>query len=206
MNLKNKIENFKVSCNGNESLFLEKLAKENKWKEQYAKGAFQEYKRFIYLVYVSNSRVVPSKTVDLVWHLHMTFTRSYWHDLCGVLLGREIHHTPSPINSAAKTEDRNNYIETKNLYRAEFGCFPPKEYWGRFVSNKIVTPKSIFLALSSAMFLTACTDNSNNDYEFYLKCAIGAFVLYKVIKWLGPGNGGNRGGGSCSSCSSCGGD
>ncbi|OUS27385.1 hypothetical protein A9Q99_15425 [Gammaproteobacteria bacterium 45_16_T64] len=134
----------------------------------------------------------------------MTFTRSYWHDLCGDILGKELHHSPSLHNEKSISNDHEDYANTLNLYKAEFGYSPPNEYWGRLTGNNRSLAKVVALTLSSSLLLTACTQINGDDIEFYVKCAIGVYVIYKVFKWLGPGKGG--GGCSSSSCSSCGGD
>ena len=38
--------------------------------------------KIIYLAAVSKTPVTPSDEIDQVWHLHLTYTQSYWIDLC----------------------------------------------------------------------------------------------------------------------------
>lgn len=82
-----KLRDFKVLSEGDETIFWEKLTSENGWSLRYAKQIYFEYIRFVWLAKKSHSRIVPSKRVDRVWHLHMTFTKSYWHDFCQDILG-----------------------------------------------------------------------------------------------------------------------
>jgi len=39
--------------------------------------------------------VTPSDTVDQAWHLHLIYTGHYWEELCGKVLGLQLHHEPS---------------------------------------------------------------------------------------------------------------
>ena len=42
----------------------------------------------------SKSSAVPSKLVDLVWHLHILDTKAYFAD-CKEIFGKYIHHSPT---------------------------------------------------------------------------------------------------------------
>ena len=64
-------------------VFSERLARENGWTLPYARRAIREYKRFLYLAVTVEHVVCPSDAVDQVWHMHLTYTRSYWDELCG---------------------------------------------------------------------------------------------------------------------------
>jgi hypothetical protein len=39
-------------------------------------------------LYISTHIVTPSEQVDQVWHLHLTYTRSYWDEFCPNVLGQ----------------------------------------------------------------------------------------------------------------------
>jgi len=201
------LESFQVSSDGDYEIFWHKLAEENGWSLAFSKQVFYEYKRFIHLAKVYGCRVTPSKVIDKVWHMHMTFTKSYWHDLCQDVLQMELHHAPSSLSQKAKREDNECYEKTKELYLVEFGEHPPSKFWpqlGKPINNKRLFG---FLTLSCATLLTACSSTEFKDVEYFLKWAIGIYVVYKVIKWLSNGSGKGGGRGSCSSgCgSSCGG-
>ena len=73
-----RIASFSVD-EGDEALtFASRLARENRWTDAYAVRAIEEYKRLIFLAVVAGHPVTPSDQVDQVWHLHLTYTRSYW--------------------------------------------------------------------------------------------------------------------------------
>ena len=73
--------------------FSERLARDNDWSLDYARRVIREYKRFAFLAIVSGHPVTPSDQVDQAWHLHLLYTRCYWDDFCGEILGKPLHHT-----------------------------------------------------------------------------------------------------------------
>ena len=109
--------------------FSDRLAHENGWSRAFARGAIEEYKKFLYLASISNVPATPSDIVDQVWHLHLTFTRSYWADLCQGVLGRPLHHGPTKGGAAEDAKYVDQYERTLALYRTEFGAEPPPEFW-----------------------------------------------------------------------------
>lgn len=212
MEIKEKIFEFKVVCNSDRELFLKKLTVEQGWSPSFAKCAFVEYKRFIYLATISEDRIVPSKIIDKVWHLHLTFTKSYWQDLCRDLIGKEIHHTPSLADKASRTRDISDYQYTLNLYKSEFGTEAPRRYWPRPGIGKRNVRNPWLPVIGASALLTACSAISNDDIKSVIMWGGGIYILYRVLKWLsshntGGGSGGSGGGGfGCSNCgSSCGG-
>ena len=72
--------------------FEARLARENGWSRAYTQRVIVEYKRFLYLAMTAGHVVTPSEEVDQTWHMHLTYTRSYWERLCRDLLGRSLHH------------------------------------------------------------------------------------------------------------------
>lgn len=109
--------------------FTDRLARENGWSKAYASRVVDEYKKFIFLCCLTESGVTPSDAVDQAWHLHLTFTRSYWIDLCRDTLGREIHHNPTEGGKQEAQKFDGFYTDTKQLYRATFGAEPPADIW-----------------------------------------------------------------------------
>ncbi|MCA9160733.1 MAG: hypothetical protein KDA51_00850 [Planctomycetales bacterium] len=85
-----QLELFQLDVPTHGLVFSERLARENAWSPSYTRRAIAEYKRFLYLAMTSSHVVCPSDAVDQVWHMHLTYTRSYWNDLCGELLGRPL--------------------------------------------------------------------------------------------------------------------
>jgi hypothetical protein len=109
--------------------FTDRLARENGWSKAFAAGAVEEYKKFVYLAAISERHVTPSDIVDQVWHLHLTFTRSYWEDLCAGIVGKPLHHNPTKGGSAERARYRTQYARTLTLYRHEFGLDAPSAFW-----------------------------------------------------------------------------
>lgn len=125
----NQIELFQLDDPAIAFPFSARLARENGWSKRYALRVIEEYKRFIFLCCLTDSGVTPSDPVDQVWHLHLTFTRSYWVDFCRNTLGQEIHHNPTKggLKEARKFNDF--YSHTRQLYLDKFAQEPPTDIW-----------------------------------------------------------------------------
>ena len=91
-----KLKDFSLDVPEVSFSFSDRLARENAWSKEYSQRAILEYKKFIFLSYISGKSLTPSDEVDQVWHLHMIYTRSYWVDMCKELLGGfNLHHGPT---------------------------------------------------------------------------------------------------------------
>jgi hypothetical protein len=109
--------------------FAKRLARENDISELFAKQIIEEYKKFIFLCCVSKDQVTPSHYVDLAWHLHLTYTKSYWVDLCQNTLQREIHHSPTEGGMKENQKFESYYSKTLKLYEVYFGAKAPLGIW-----------------------------------------------------------------------------
>jgi hypothetical protein len=109
--------------------FSDRLAREQAWKLDYTLRTISEYKKFIYLLCVAQHPLTPSDQVDQVWHLHLLYTQSYWHELCRDTLGRDIHHGPTKGGQQERDKFTNWYDKTKTLYEKELGYAPPPDIW-----------------------------------------------------------------------------
>lgn len=110
--------------------FAARLARENLWTESRARAVIEEYKRFLYLMAISDELLTPSEAVDAAWHLHLSYSRSYWDDLCkGILGGLALHHDPTEGGEAAEERYRAAYARTLTRYRHVFGFQPPADIW-----------------------------------------------------------------------------
>ncbi|HEX6368185.1 MAG TPA: hypothetical protein VF006_04600 [Longimicrobium sp.] len=109
--------------------FSARLARENGWTRAYAERVVEEYRRFLYLAMTAGHVVTPSEQVDQAWHQHLTYTRSYWDDLCGRVLGRPLHHEPTKGGSAESGKFADLYARTLDSYRAAFCAEPPRDVW-----------------------------------------------------------------------------
>ena len=90
-----RIMAFEPDESGAQLPFTARLAREQGWTHVFAGRVVQEYKRFVALAMLSGHPVTPSEEVDQAWHLHLVYTRSYWHGLCRDVLGRDLHHGPT---------------------------------------------------------------------------------------------------------------
>jgi hypothetical protein len=211
--------------------FAKRLARENGWREDYAVRVIDEYKRFVYLLATSHEQLTPSDQVDQAWHLHLTYTHSYWDALCEQVLGVALHHNPTRGGAAEQSRFSEQYNATLLLYEATFGHAPPADIWpdaaerfraaDGFVrinrNERWLLPKprikllSLFVLIVPASLLAACTPElADRGFMFWVKVASGFVALYYVIRfliWLDGGRGGGGFGGcsGCAGCSGCGG-
>lgn len=109
--------------------FSARLAREHGWTRAFTGRVVEEYRRFLYLAMTAGHPVTPSVAVDEAWHLHLTYTRSYWDGLCGRVLGRPLHHDPTKGGAAEGTKFVDWYARTLESYRAAFGHEPPRDVW-----------------------------------------------------------------------------
>lgn len=86
-------------------------------------------RNLFFLCCIAKSGVTPSDAVDQAWHLHLTFTKSYWNDFCRGTLNKEIHHNPTKGGQREANKFDGYYSATKQLYTSKFGCEPPVAIW-----------------------------------------------------------------------------
>jgi uncharacterized protein (TIGR04222 family) len=122
----NRIEEFDLDQPVSEFGFSTRLAGENQWTRNFTAKAILEYKKFMYLAAVSDTMVSPSGVVDIVWHQHLIFTKSY-EEFCGIL-GKIIQHVPSTRQRGEFEVFRQARERTKQLYTTAFGA-QPEEIW-----------------------------------------------------------------------------
>ena len=105
-----------------------RLEDDERWADDYAAGAIEEYRRFVYLARISSEEVTPSEVIDRVWHEHIWDTRDYRDGFCATVLGGMLHHHPGTGPGDADRHAR-QYDATRALYEAEFGRPPPPDIW-----------------------------------------------------------------------------
>jgi uncharacterized protein (TIGR04222 family) len=120
---------FQIDAPGVGLTFARRLARENGWSLAYAERVIVEYKRFLLLASEAGHVVSPSEQVDQAWHLHLTYTRSYWDGLCRDLLGRPLHHGPTKGGAAEQAKFIDLYNQTLASYERIFGEPPPGDIW-----------------------------------------------------------------------------
>ena len=222
-----RINDFEIGSNHDQLSFVVRLSRENGWNRHYSNRCLIEYKKFIYLATTGSVPVTPSDQVDQAWHLHLTYTRSYWNELCKNTLGKALHHDPTKGGSQESVKFEDLYAATLDRYRILFGE-PPADIWpsaeerfrkpGRFrrldISNfwLLRKPSKWLMALVPApLILSACSEVQNYDSLFNLVLLVIAVLFFAVMiigaianhvygKGSGTGNRGEGGGGTaCSS-------
>lgn len=124
-----RLEAFELDDPAASLTFTRRLARENGWDVSYAARVVDEYKRFVFLAMTAGHQVTPSDEVDQAWHLHLTYTRSYWGELCGDVLGRPLHHGPTKGGAEEGRRFETQYEATLSSYRHAFGEVPPADVW-----------------------------------------------------------------------------
>lgn len=124
-----RVETFEIDSDDKTLRFVDRLARENRWTVAYASRVIREYLRFCVLAMQSGHPVTPSEAVDQAWHLHLTYTRSYWERFCGDVLGRPLHHEPTAGGPQEQVKFQDWYQATLDSYRKIFGSDPPQDIW-----------------------------------------------------------------------------
>lgn len=123
------VERFEIDPGGKVLTFSSRLARENRWSSEYAERVIREYKRFCVLAIHAGHPVTPSEAVDQAWHLHLTYSRSYWDRFCGTVLGRPLHHEPTAGGTAEGQKFEDFYVKTLISYERLFKERPPSDIW-----------------------------------------------------------------------------
>lgn len=124
-----KVGKFTFDEKGATLTFSHKLSQQQDWSATFTARVIEEYRRFIFLCCISPTGASPSKAVDEAWHLHLTYTKSYWIDFCKNTLGKDIHHNPSKGSDEENHKHEEWYKETLALYETVFGSLPPGDIW-----------------------------------------------------------------------------
>jgi hypothetical protein len=123
-----KILDFELNDIDSSFSFTDRLCRENDWSMEFASRCILEYKKYIFLVCISNKSQTPSDQVDQVWHLHLLYTESYWIDFCKKTLKKDIHHGPTK-GAEQRGTFKEQYTDTLNFYQLIFKEVPPKDIW-----------------------------------------------------------------------------
>jgi hypothetical protein len=127
--LYNRIQTFNIDQPGDSFPFSKRLARDHQWSLIYAQRVIEEYKKFLFLAIVADYPVTPSNAVDQAWHLHLTYTHSYWNDLCIHILPRPLHHTPTQGGQQQRDLFWDYYRKTLESYECFFGNCAPIDIW-----------------------------------------------------------------------------
>lgn len=208
--------------------FAVRLAQENRWSQAYAQRVVDEYKRFVYLMAAAGHPVTPSDQVDQAWHLHLSYTRSYWERLCGQVVGKPLHHNPTQGGDAEDAKFGDWYARTLETYERVFGAPPPGDIWPDSATRFGIDPRAVRVntvrswiiekrpvrraaaggaaAIAGAAALAGCTAMLGAGIDPLLLVFILIFAV-AVIFIISRAKGGGGWGGGCGSsgCSSSGG-
>ena len=123
--------------------FTQRLARENRWGEEYTARVVTEYKRFCWLACEAGHEVTPSDAVDQAWHLHLTFSRDYWDRFCPQVLRMPLHHGPTAGGTVERTRYYDQYAQTLASYEAHFGEAAPDDIWPGAHRRFVVDPRAV---------------------------------------------------------------
>lgn len=129
LGLARKIADFQIGPQDVALTFNQRLMRECLWDAVYADRVAVEYRRFLYLLAISDQELTPSEAVDAAWHLHLSYTRSYWDELCGEIIKRPLHHNPTKGGEGEEHRFRQAYQRTFRLYWHIFDEAPPGDIW-----------------------------------------------------------------------------
>jgi uncharacterized protein (TIGR04222 family) len=124
-----RLQHFDLDCPDAKFSFSQRLAREQNWSPLYTQRVLNEYKKFTFLAVVADHPVTPSQQVDQAWHLHLTYTRSYWQEFCPQILGQPLHHEPTNGGQAEQQKFFTHYHQTLESYQRFFDHQPPADIW-----------------------------------------------------------------------------
>ncbi|MEM1341747.1 MAG: hypothetical protein AAGF68_05470 [Pseudomonadota bacterium] len=174
-----RLEAFEFDAPGGDAPFSLKLAVAENWNDDYTVRVLEEYRRFLYLTQIQSAQVTPSIPVDRAWHMHMTYTRSYWEDLCDGVIGAKIHHNPCE-SEADMPRYLAQYEATKTLYEREFGAAPPEDIWpGKATDDPLFMVKPggplvllLWLTIPIGIFLTGISATGRLPFSFLVPLGV----------------------------------
>lgn len=213
-----KIKAFPLDDPNIDFSFSDRLARDNGWTKSYALKVVEEYRKFLFLCCIANTGVTPSDPVDQAWHLHLTYTKSYWIDLCKHTLGKDIHHNPTKGGRKEGEKFKGYYDTTHLLYKETFETEPPKHIWQdchtRFsdihfqrintryywvIKKPVIRGKHSLIAAAAVLFAMLFIQASFDTASYVF---IGFLVLLGIWVYNKRGKGGENTDGAISSCSS----
>jgi hypothetical protein len=188
-----RLETMEIAPPDATTRFHHRLKQYNTWTDEFAVRVAKEYRRFLYLAARADHPVTPSDTVDQAWHLHLIYTRHYWQELCGKILGLELHHEPSAGGTVESNKFARQYRQTIESYKAAFGEAPPADIWPvRAPAKRGALGKKILVAGGTAVGIAIALKAANIPLLIFV-AAVG-FVAYSHVATAAR-NSGKRGGG-----------
>ena len=165
--------------------FVGKASTEFSWSHKQTEEAIAEYKRFVYLNQIADHPLSPPREVDLIWHMHLLYTRHYWGPWTE-LLETPLHHEPAPTSGKVDLE---TYGATRALYTQEFDDFVAEKIWPslKTIKRQERAGGMALLCFFTAFFaIIAAVVTQNAGYAVFAGIAfLGFFVL---LFFVGPNN------------------
>ncbi|WP_345954580.1 hypothetical protein [Mucilaginibacter sp. PAMB04168] len=179
-----KIKRFELDDNQSSFKFSDRLARENGWDQNYTIRVIEEYKKFVFLCCVSSGSITPSDAVDQAWHLHLTYTKSYWVDFCKNTLNQEIHHNPTQGGSHETKKFNGYYTQSFKVYTEKFKTEPPADIW---LDNSTRFSDINFqrVNISNFALVKRSTLNAFKTIAFWA-IAVSILIFFVVIKDVEP--------------------
>ena len=151
----------RIEREGASATFARRLGLKQRWSKRHTYAVIEEYRRFLYLAATGESAVTPSDHVDEAWHLHLTYTRHYWDELCGRILGKPLHHDPTEGGTAQQAHFKDQNSATLARYEVVFGEPPRPDVWPAPAAQfRVEQPRRwprLFAAGATTLAVTACT-------------------------------------------------
>lgn len=228
-----RVKQFRVGDDAAALSFVDRLAQDNGWARAYAEEVYEEYLKFVYLMALGEGIRTPSDAVDQAWHLHLSYSKSYWTDMCRDTLTIKLHHGPTLGGNEEAEKYRAAYAHTLAAYEREFGHQPIPRIWPpvnlRFskfnryqrvnTADRFIVGKRTLIVGGAAIVGLTMAATANADPAF-LRGALGTlFIIFgiptvallllaaigKFGKRDGGGGGCGAGGGCGGGCGGCGG-
>ncbi|MBX7135929.1 MAG: hypothetical protein K1X67_24945 [Fimbriimonadaceae bacterium] len=192
-----KIESFDIDGGPVSLTFPKRLARENGWSVAYAQRVIDEYKRFVFLAMTAGHPVTPSDQVDQAWHLHLTYSDSYWERLNGEVLPKPLKHNPTKGGQAENEKFDDWYNRTLASYERIFGAAPPPDIWPcsdiRFgehlhfrrvnTAQNLIIPRTslskakwVGLTVVVAAVASGCVAQTTTDTVFMVMIGLGVLI------------------------------
>ena len=196
-----RLETMEIDAPDATTRFHHRLKQYNKWTDEFAGRVTKEYRRFLYLAARARHPVTPSDTVDQAWHLHLIYTRHYWEELCGKILGLQLHHEPSAGGTVESSKFERQYEQTIESYKAAFGETPPADIWPVRKPAKPGTGGKKFLVAGATVVGTAIALAASNILLLIVVAIVGIIAYSHVAAASNPGT---RGSGWAAGCGAAG--
>ncbi|MBC8146092.1 MAG: hypothetical protein H7X80_10950, partial [bacterium] len=205
--LRDRIESFELDDPGVSFSFTARLARDNDWSREYAQRVVTEYRRFVYLAMAAGHPITPSIDVDEAWHLHMTYTRSYWERMCAEVLGKPLHHDPTSGGAKEGSKFNDWYERTLESYQRLFDEEPPPDIWppsnvrfdraslpkrvtGRthFVVRRnrirLLAQNAVLLFVGAAILVAIGCGSNADDTNVTVGVFLGAFIIAVTLLFI----------------------